>query len=39
VHVFEIARIENGKIVERWAVLDRGSLFQQLGGPTEAFAI
>ncbi|MGO9602125.1 MAG: ester cyclase [Candidatus Binataceae bacterium] len=33
---FEIARIENGKIAERWALLDWASLFQQLGGPPQS---
>jgi predicted ester cyclase len=37
-YVFEIARIENGKIAERWALLDRASLFQQLGGPPQSSA-
>jgi predicted ester cyclase len=32
-YVFEIARVENGKVAERWALLDRASLLQQLGGP------
>jgi predicted ester cyclase len=31
VYVFEVARIDNGKTAERWALLDRASLFQQLG--------
>jgi predicted ester cyclase len=34
-YVFEIARVERGKIAERWALLDRASLFQQLGGPPQ----
>lgn len=37
-YVFEIARIENGKIVERWALLDMASLLQQLGGPPQSSA-
>jgi predicted ester cyclase len=37
-YVFEIARIENGKIVERWAMLDRASLIQQLGGEPQSSA-
>ena len=32
VMVFEIVRIENGKVAERWGLLDRASLMQQLGG-------
>jgi predicted ester cyclase len=37
-YVFEIARIENGKILERWALLDRASLIQQLGLPPQSSA-
>jgi predicted ester cyclase len=28
--VYEIVRIENGKVAERWCLLDRASLMQQL---------
>ena len=31
VEVYEIARAANGKIAERWCLLDRASLMQQLG--------
>jgi predicted ester cyclase len=35
-HVFEIVRIANGKIAERWALLDRESLIQQLDAPSSS---
>ena len=31
VEVYEIARIANGKVAERWCLLDRAALMQQLG--------
>jgi predicted ester cyclase len=31
VQVYETVRIENGKVAERWCLLDRASLMQQLG--------
>lgn len=37
-YVFEIALIENGKIVERWALLDRAGLIQQLGESSKSSA-
>ena len=30
VEVYEIARIESGKVAERWCLLDRAAMLQQL---------
>ena len=32
VEVYEIARIEGGKVAERWCLLDRAAMMQQLNG-------